>query len=85
MNRKISRVLRTNTILYSLSLVAFVAAAIPISPLLAIAEAVALRDPKLAGQRMREHLQKDYGAYLPQAAKTELSLCKEDVNSDFTE
>ena len=37
----------------------------------AIAEAVALRDPQLAGQRMREHLQKDYGAYLPQAAKTE--------------
>ena len=40
MNRKISRILRTNIILYSICLVLFVLAAIPVSPLLAAAEAV---------------------------------------------
>ena len=42
MTRKISRILKTNMILYSLCLVLFVAAAVPVSPLLAAAEAVAV-------------------------------------------
>ena len=40
MNRKISRILRTNIILYSICLVLFALAAIPVSPILAAAEAV---------------------------------------------
>ncbi len=42
MNRKISRILKTNIALYSLCLIAFVAAAIPVSPALAAAEAAAV-------------------------------------------
>ena len=42
MTRKISRILKTNMILYSLCLVLFVVAAVPVSPLLAAAEAVVM-------------------------------------------
>jgi len=35
----------------------------------AIADAVAQRDARLAKQRMREHLKKDYAAYLPRSAE----------------
>ena len=41
MNRKMARFLRTNSVLYAICLVAFIAAAIPISLPLAIGEAAA--------------------------------------------
>ena len=69
MNRKISRVLRTNTILYSLSLVVFVVAAIPISPLLAVVEAAAVvllflvsrRNSRSAQQSVRQYMERYAG------------------------
>ena len=41
MNKKLTRILRTNSVLYAVCLVAFIAAAVPVSPLLAVGEAAA--------------------------------------------
>ena len=66
MNKKISRILRTNIVLYSLCLVAFVLAAIPVSPLLAVGEAIAVvlifvisrRNSRSAQQSVRQHMER---------------------------
>ena len=69
MNRKISRVLRTNIILYSLCLIVFVAAAIPVSPVLAAAEAVGVvliflisrHNSRSAQQSVRQYMERYTG------------------------
>ena len=69
MNKKISRILRTNIVLYSLCLLAFVVAAIPVSPLLAAGEAVAVvliflvsrRNSFAAQQSVRQYMERFAG------------------------
>ena len=69
MNKKISRILRTNITLFSLCLVAFVIAAIPVSPVLALAEAVVVvlvfllsrRNSASAQQSVRQYMQRFSG------------------------
>ena len=69
MNKKISRILRTNITLFSLCLVAFVIAAIPVSPVLALAEAVVVvlvfllsrRNSASAQQSVRQYMQRYNG------------------------
>ena len=64
MNRKISRILRTNIILYSICLVLFVLAAIPVSPLLAAAEAVVVVLVFLLSRRNSVSAQKSVKQYM---------------------
>ena len=64
MNRKISRILRTNIILYSICLVLFVLAAIPVSPLLAAAEAVVVLLVFLLSRRNSVSAQKSVKQYM---------------------
>ena len=64
MNRKISRILKTNIILYSLCLIAFVVAAIPVSPLLAAAEAAAVVLIFLFSRRNSASAQKSVRQYM---------------------
>ena len=69
MNKKISRILRTNITLFSLCLVAFVIAAIPVSPVLALVEAVVVvlvfllsrRNSASAQQSVRQYMQRFSG------------------------
>ncbi|MBQ6711992.1 MAG: DHH family phosphoesterase, partial [Clostridia bacterium] len=69
MNKKISRILRTNIALFSLCLVAFVVAAVPVSPVLALAEAVVVvlvfllsrRNSASAQQSVRQYMQRYNG------------------------
>ena len=66
MNKKITRILRTNITLYSLCLVAFALAAIPVSPVLAAAEGVAAvliwlvsrRNSRAAQQNVRQYMER---------------------------
>ena len=64
MNRKISRILKTNIALYSLCLVAFVVAAIPVSPILAAAEAAAVVLIFLLSRRNSASAQKSVKQYM---------------------
>ncbi len=64
MNRKISRILKTNILLYSVCLVAFVLAAIPVSPLLAIGEAAAVVLIFLVSRRNSASAQKSVRQYM---------------------
>ena len=69
MNKKISRVLKTNMALYSLCLVAFVVAAFFVSPLLAFGEAVVVvlihllsrRNTRAAQQSVRQYMERYTG------------------------
>ena len=69
MNKKITRVLKTNMAIYSLCLVAFVAAACFVSPLLAIGEAVVVvlifllsrRNTRAAQQSVRQYMERYTG------------------------
>ena len=66
MNKKITRILRTNITLYSLCLVAFALAAIPVSPVLAAAEGVVAvliwlvsrRNSRAAQQNVRQYMER---------------------------
>ena len=64
MTRKISRILKTNMILYSLCLVLFVAAAVPVSPLLAAAEAVVMVLVFVVSRRNSLSAQKNVKQYM---------------------
>ena len=64
MNRKISRILRTNIILYSICLVLFALAAIPVSPVLAAAEAVVVVLVFLLSRRNSVSAQKSVKQYM---------------------
>ena len=64
MNRKISRILKTNIVLYSLCMIAFVVAAIPVSPILAAAEAVAVVLILLLSRRNSASAQKSVKQYM---------------------
>ena len=68
MNKKISRILRTNIVLYSLCLVAFALAAIPISPILAAAEGVAAVLIILISRRNSRAAQKSVRQYMDRFA-----------------
>ncbi len=69
MNKKISRILKTNITLYSLCLVAFALAAIPVSPMLAAAEGIAVvlivlvsrRNSRAAQQNVRQYMDRFAG------------------------
>ena len=64
MNRKISRILRTNIVLYSLCMIAFVVAAIPVSPALAAAEGVVVVLMFLLSRRNSVSAQKSVKQYM---------------------
>ena len=64
MSRKISRILRTNIVLYTLCMIAFVVAAIPVSPLLAAAEAAAVVLILLLSRRNSVSAQKSVKQYM---------------------
>ena len=64
MNKKITRVLKTNMALYSLCLVAFVVAAFFVSPLLAIGEAVVVVLILLLSRRNSVSAQKSVKQYM---------------------
>lgn len=64
MNRKISRILRTNIILYSICLVLFVLAAVVVSPVLAAAEAVVVVLVFLLSRRNSVSAQKSVKQYM---------------------
>ena len=64
MNRKISRILKTNMILYSLCLMLFVAAAVPVSPLLAAAEAAVMVLVFIVSRRNSLSAQKNVKQYM---------------------
>ena len=64
MNRKISRILRTNIVLYSLCMIAFVVAAIPVSPALAAAEGVVVVLVFLLSRRNSVSAQKSVKQYM---------------------
>ena len=64
MTRKISRILKTNMILYSLCLVLFVVAAVPVSPLLAAAEAVVMVLVFVVSRRNSLSAQKNVKQYM---------------------
>ena len=68
MNRKISRILKTNMILYSLCLVLFVAAAVPVSPLLAAAEAAVMVLVFFVSRRNNLSAQKSVKQYMERYA-----------------
>ncbi|MBE6919171.1 MAG: DHH family phosphoesterase [Ruminococcaceae bacterium] len=68
MNRKISRILKTNIILYSLCLVAFVALAIPVSPVLAAVEGVVVVLVFLVSRRNSVSAQKSVKQYMERFA-----------------
>jgi len=69
LNKKVSRILSTNIALYSVCLIAFVLAAIPVSPLLALGEAIAAvlifvlssRRSKVAQKQVRQYLDRVNG------------------------
>ena len=64
MNRKISRILRTNIVLYSLCMIAFVVAAIPVSPALSAAEGVVVVLVFLLSRRNSVSAQKSVKQYM---------------------
>ena len=64
MNRKISRILRTNIVLYSLCMIAFVVAAIPVSPALAAAEGIVVVLMFLLSRRNSVSAQKSVKQYM---------------------
>ena len=64
MNKKISRILKTNITLYTLCMIAFVAAAVPVSPMLAAAEAVAVVLLLLLSRRNSVSAQKSVRQYM---------------------
>ena len=64
MNKKISRILRTNTVLYLLCMVLFVVAAFSVSPLLALAEAAVVVLIFFVGRRNNINAQQSVRQYM---------------------